>query len=80
MNLSPNEIKLFSAVDSISLAFRQAVLNGAIDVMDAYKYFTLAVFANNETGGHVEALRRAMKHFSECKYRGNPEFEKLIEF
>ena len=48
--------------------------------LHVYEYAAIKVFAEGEQGPHIDALRRALSHLGNCKYRGNAEFDKLIEF
>lgn len=46
-----------------------------------YKELLTIVFVENQNGPHVEALRRVMTAFEECKIdRMTPEFDKLCDF
>jgi hypothetical protein len=75
--LSPNEVKLFKSIKCLNPEMLKVAFEHPIKV---YEYAAIKVFSEGEQGPHIDALRRAVSHLGNCKYRGNDEFDKLIEF
>ena len=74
---SKNEVKLFR---SINPKWTTEKLEQMTSPILFYNMLAVHAFAYNLQGNHIEALRRALHHLHENRYRGNEEFEKLIEF
>lgn len=78
-DLSPNERKLIAAIDPDGY-WLTIEARGSIMVPMLLQLLGGVMFVQNRQGPEVEALRRAPGHLARGGYRGNAEYEKLIEF
>lgn len=76
--LSEGERRLFDALGGKHWV--EHVERGVVVAPKVYDILARDVFVRGMEGPAVEALRRAIRHFDDGGYRGQPEFEKLIGF
>lgn len=56
------------------------LMDAPIGVIGMYNIAVEKVFADNQTGGAVEALRRGIKHMRAGGFRGNKKFDEMIGY